>query len=94
MECLYIDESGTMTVSHNKTHPYFIISIVRAKNIDKLKRVYKRFVSRYQDELKKADYKNVMFCGSKFLELKGNSFTPKLKREFVELYYTDCRCFF
>jgi len=25
MEYLYIDESGTMTVSHHKTHPYFII---------------------------------------------------------------------
>lgn len=86
MEHLYIDESGTMTVSHNKTHPYFIISIVRAKNIDKLKRIYKRFVSRHKEELKKADVKNLMFSGSKFLELKGSSFTPKLKREFVDFF--------
>lgn len=53
MEYLYIDESGTMTVSHSKTHPFFIISVVRAKNADKLKRVYKRFVSAHRNELKK-----------------------------------------
>lgn len=86
MEYLYIDESGTMTVSHNKTHPYFIISIVRAKNVDKLKRIYKRFVSSHKEELKKADQRGLMFNGLKFLELKGNCFTPKLKREFVNFF--------
>lgn len=86
MEYLYIDESGTMTVSHNKTHPYFIISIVRAKNTEKLKRVYKRFVSSHKEDLKKADKKKLMFNESKFLELKGSCFTPKLKSEFVDFF--------
>ncbi|MCM1307570.1 MAG: DUF3800 domain-containing protein [Butyrivibrio sp.] len=86
MEYLYMDESGSMTVSHNETHPYFIISIIRAKNIDKLKRVYKRFVSSYREELKKADKRNLMFKDSSFLELKGSCFTPKLKREFVDFF--------
>ena len=86
MEHLYIDESGTMTVSHNKTHPYFIISIIRAKNIDRLKRIYKRFVSSHRDELKKAYERKLMFRGSDFLELKGSCFTPKLKREFVDFF--------
>ena len=86
MEHLYIDESGTMTVSHNRTHPYFIISIVRAKDIDKIKRTYKRFVSEHMKELQKADDRGLMFSGSKFLELKGSCFTPKLKRDFVEFF--------
>lgn len=86
MEHLYIDESGTMTVSHNRTHPYFIISIVRAKDTDKLKRTYKRFVSNHMKELQKADDKGLMFSGSKFLELKGSCFTPKLKKEFVDFF--------
>ncbi len=86
MEYLYIDESGTMTVSHNKTHPYFIISIVRVKDKNRLKRVYKRFVSSHKDELKIADKRNLMFKESKFLELKGNCFTPTLKRDFVDFF--------
>ena len=80
MEHLYIDESGTMTVSHNKTHPYFIISIIRAKNVDRLKRIYKRFVSSHREELKKADERKLMFEGSDFFELKGSCFTPKAKK--------------
>lgn len=86
MEYLYIDESGTMTVSHSKTHPFFIISVVRAKNADKLKRVYKRFVSAHRNELKKADTRNLMFKGSDFIELKGSCFTPKLKKDFVNFF--------
>ncbi len=86
MEYLYIDESGTMTVSHYRTHPYFIISIVRAKDIDRIKRIYKRFVREHMGELQKADDKGLMFSGSKFLELKGSCFTPKLKREFVDFF--------
>lgn len=86
MEHLYIDESGTMTVFHNRTHPYFIISIVRAKDIGMIKRTYKRFVSEHMRELQKADDKGLMFSGSKFLELKGSCFTPNLKREFVDFF--------
>lgn len=86
MEYLYIDESGTMTVSHNKTHPYFIISIIRAKDINKLKRVHKRFVSSHREELKKSDERNLMFKDSEFMELKGSCFTPKLKRKFIDFF--------
>lgn len=86
MEYLYVDESGTMTISHSKVHPYFIISIVRVKNVDKLKKAYKRFVSSKKTELKSADEKNVMFSELGFAELKGNSFTPKLKRDFVNFF--------
>lgn len=86
MEYLYVDESGTMTVSHRETHPYFIISIVRAKDIKKLKKVYKRFVSSHKEELKRADKRNLMFNGSDFVELKGSCFTPELKKKFVNFF--------
>lgn len=86
MENLYIDESGTMTVTHCKKYPYFIISIIRAKEVDKLKRTYKRFVSSHKELLKSADKRNLMFKGSEFLELKGSGFTPNLKRNFVDFF--------
>ncbi len=86
MEHLYIDESGTMTVSHHKMHPYFIISIIRAKNIDRLKKAYKRFVGSHREELKESDERKLMFENSSFLELKGSCLTPKLKREFVDFF--------
>lgn len=86
MEYLYCDESGTMTVEHSKIYPYFIIAIIRAKNIQKLKRIHKRFVRRNWEELINADNRGVMFSGSNFLELKGSAFTPELKRKFVEFF--------
>lgn len=86
MEHLYIDESGTMTVSHHKMHPYFIISVIRAKNIDRLKKAYKRFVGSHREELKESDERKLMFENSSFLELKGSCLTPKLKREFVDFF--------
>lgn len=46
MERLFIDESGSMTKEHAKAHPYFVIAIIRVKDINKLKRAYKRFVSK------------------------------------------------
>ncbi len=86
MEHLYIDESGTMTVSHSTTHPFFIISIILAKDTDKLRRAYKRFVSSRMRKLKEADKRNLMFKDSEFIELKGSCFTPQLKKEFVEYF--------
>ena len=86
MEYLYIDESGTMTTTYHTTHPYFIISIIRAINANKLRLVYKRFVSSRMEELRKADTKNLMFKNSNFIELKGSCFTPDLKRSFVNYF--------
>lgn len=40
MEHLYIDESGSMTIQYCDVHPYFIIAIVRAKDINKLKKEF------------------------------------------------------
>ncbi len=86
MERLFIDESGTMTAQFCNIHPYFVIAIVRAKDPDKLKRVYKRFVKKNMDKLKAADKKGSMFINGTFAELKGNCFTPELKKEFVKYF--------
>ena len=86
MEYLYIDESGSMTTEHSAKRPYFVISIVRVKDIEKLKKTYKRFVSSHMNELKKADERKLMFKGSRFVELKGSCFTPKLKHDFVKYF--------
>ena len=79
---------------------YFVICIIMPKNKDKLKRVFKRFISSNFDKLKKMDIDNKMFYNNgKFKELKGNCFTANMKRKFVdffcqndlfEIYYIIC----
>lgn len=86
MEYLYIDESGSMTRQYAKHNPYFVITLVRAPNPDKLRSLHKRFVRKHFDELRVADKDGKMFDGDRFVELKGSSFTPNLKREFVSYF--------
>lgn len=86
MEKLYIDESGSMTVNFCDTHPFFIISIIKVHDARKMKKIYKRFVSKNLDKLRKANARKGMFKNGKFSELKGSSFTPQLKREFVKFF--------
>lgn len=86
MERLFIDESGTMTAQYCNIHPYFVIAIIRAKDPASLKRVYKRFVTKNMDKLRTADKHGKMFVDNKFVELKGNCFTPQLKKDFVDFF--------
>lgn len=86
MECLYIDESGSMTNKYTQANPYFIIAVIRACDKDKLARLHKRFVSRHLPELRAADKTGCMFRGGKFQELKGSALTPDLKRKFVSYF--------
>ena len=72
-----------MTTEHCNSHPYFVISIVRALDKDKVKRVIKRFVSKHIEELKECDDEGKMFKDGKFLELKGSAMSWKLKKEFA-----------
>ncbi|MCY6354925.1 DUF3800 domain-containing protein [Clostridium sp. ZS2-4] len=84
---IYIDESGSMT--HNtkvKKYKYFIVALVLVEEPEKLKKVYKRFVKKYFNELKSIDEKNRMFKGGKFVELKGSAFTPEMKNKFVDYF--------
>ena len=87
MEYLYIDESGSMTSRFTKPYPFFVVSIIRASNTKKLKKLHKRFVRNNIDELREADKQHQkMFDEVQFKELKGAAFTPDLKRKFVSFF--------
>lgn len=88
MTNFYIDESGSLT-RFNNVHPleYFVISLIQVNDLAKFKKTYKRFVSKYLKNFKDKD--DSMFRNWKFFELKGSSFTPYLKRKFVEHFIRD-----
>ena len=86
MNHLYVDESGSMTIMHKENNPYFVIAIVRTENPEKCKRVYKRFISSRFDTLHRLDKEGKMFLNGKFRELKGNQFSPDLKRDFMDYF--------
>ena len=62
MNTFYIDESGSMTkknLNYSK-NKFFIICVVVPNNKDRLRRVFKRFVSSNFDALKSLDKDNKM----------------------------------
>lgn len=81
-----IDESGSFTTEYSHTHPYFTVALVRVLDGEKLRRVYRRFVSKYHDRLQELDHRNRMFRKGRFRELKGSEFEPFLKRDFVHFF--------
>lgn len=84
---IYIDESGSMRDGvTNKNNRYFIIAILLVQNPNILKKVFSRFISKYLTNLKSCDKTGKMFCGEKFVELKGSSLTPEMKRIFVNYF--------
>ena len=84
---MYIDESGSVHPTSEKLNRYFIIGIVIPKKPDKLKRVYKLFIRKNIDYLRKLDKDNKMFSeDGKFRELKGNCMDKKLKLEFINFF--------
>jgi hypothetical protein len=84
MNYLFLDESGSMTVEHSDTNGFFVIAIVNVYDRKKLKRAFKRFISKKKSELKSMDKDNKMFNGENFIELKGSSLIPAFKIEFAE----------
>jgi|BioPla2DNA2_1021312.scaffolds.fasta_scaffold25653_1 hypothetical protein len=75
-----IDESGSMTSKHSSQNEWFCISMVVLKEPKKLKRIFKRWISRNFDRLKELDSKNKMFDSSgKFKELKSSLLMPQDK---------------
>lgn len=83
----YIDESGSITTEHAKEFPFFIVAMIKVLDKDKLKRKYKRFVSKNMSLLMSVDASKKMFdLTGKFLELKGNCFSPELKHKFVDYF--------
>ena len=87
---LYIDESGSMTCKNSDRNPYFVISMVKVKDIKKVVRYFKRFVSENYAELQTIDKRQKMFTlDGRFRELKGSELTPELKKKFMSKLFRD-----
>lgn len=96
----YIDESGSMNNTNIQHNPVFIIGIIVPKDPDKLKRVFKRFISSNIEELRKLDNakrkkdeqgnyleRGRMFDeNGKFIELKGVCLTRTFKMKFIDYF--------
>lgn len=78
MEYLFIDESGSNTNQKVDQFPYFVICLIRVFDKEKLKKVLKRFISKYYNDLKNID-NGKMFKNNKFYELKGSSLNVEMK---------------
>ena len=84
---IYIDESGSMTNKiYNERDKTFIICLLLTEESEKLKKIYSRFISKYFYDLKASDIDNKMFRKNKFVELKGSSLTPELKKNFIQYF--------
>lgn len=84
---IYMDESGSVHPVSSRLNRFFIIGIMIPRDIKKLRRVYKLFVRKNFDRLKKLDRENKMFRkNGKFQELKGFCFNRQMKLEFMEFF--------
>lgn len=84
---IYIDESGSMTDTVTCIgNAYFVITLLLVQEPKQLKKVYKRFVSSHLSDLKNCDRNGKMFNGNSFVELKGSSLTPTMKRIFINYF--------
>lgn len=84
---MYIDESGSIHPTSQKLNRYFIIGIVIPKDPQKLKRVYKTFIRKNIDNLKKLDVEGKMFNqDGRFIELKGYSMDKPMKLDFINFF--------
>lgn len=87
MISMYIDESGSIHPTSEKLNRYFIIGIVIPKDSTKLKRVYKNFIRKNIDNLKKLDKDGKMFDrNGKFIELKGSAMNKPMKLNFIDFF--------
>ena len=84
---IYGDESGSINNKQTARNPHFVVCLVRVLDVEKLKRVYKRFVSSNLDELRRLDAgTGKMFKDGKFYELKGSCFDKPMKIKFVDFF--------
>lgn len=86
MISMYIDESGSIHPTSQILNRYFVIGIVIPKDAKKLKRVYKTFIRKNIEELRKIDIEGRMFNNNKFIELKGSSMNKEMKLKFIEFF--------
>lgn len=84
---MYIDESGSIHPTSQKLNRYFVIGIVIPKDSKKLKRVYKTFIRKNIDTLRRLDIDGKMFNQEgKFIELKGCSMDKPMKLNFINFF--------
>lgn len=84
---IYIDESGSMTkIIRDTGDSYFIIAMLIVENPKKLKRAYKRYVSKNIETFKELPKGSRMFNEDKFAELKGSALNPQMKEEFIDYF--------
>lgn len=70
-----------------KYNKYFVICMILTKDVKKLKRVFKRFISSNLDLLKKEDKNHKMFYKSgKFKELKGSCLSFEFKKKIIDYF--------
>ena len=84
MNYLYIDESGSMTTKHSDTNGYFVVAILVVHDRKKLKKVFKRYISKKMNRLKELDRDGKMFDEDKFRELKGSALSINFKKDFAD----------
>lgn len=95
---IFIDESGSITTTHADTIPQFVICLIKVNDEKNLRKVIKKFITKYLQELKRCDLNKKMFVNNKFVELKGSSLSKDLKEALVnyicqynlfEIYYIN-----
>lgn len=84
MEYLFIDESGSLTKKYASTHPYFVMCVLRVRDLKNLRKILKKFIELNYNEIIAGDYKNKIFRNGSFIELKGSSLSPKLKHKLAK----------
>lgn len=86
---LSIDESGSMTSNHYKDFPFFVISIIKTINSNKIKNKLKRYISKNMDKLKNLPNSDRMFFNGKFHELKGSALDYATRIEIAEMFLNE-----
>ncbi len=84
MEYLFIDESGSLTKKHASTHPYFVMCILRVKDLKNLRKILRKFIQLNYKSIMASDHKNKIFKNGSFIELKGSSLSPTLKHKLAK----------
>lgn len=84
---IYMDESGSVHPVARTLNRFFIIGMVMPENEKRLRKVYKIFIRKNFEKLKKLDKENRMFDkNGKFSELKGSCFDREMKLEFMRFF--------
>jgi len=82
---VYIDESGSINRACIGDE-YFVVALLYVRDKEKLKLIFKRFINKNINSLKKLDKADKMFTDEKFVELKGSALNTSMKRRFLKFF--------